>query len=188
MLDTALRLGFDDYNEDVREVLNLYKEVKNNFYRYFDPSLISAFITAQSSDVRHHLQDTVLLGEGNHFRVYKIRLDSDVNVAVSCAKPKFLKEFSHQKNKWVDMMGTVKKIDHVLIPPMELFETENDLAYIQPCCDSGKYLFEDRVLSKLSRSLDRALYERQMGLIDGQQIMEYKGLAFVVDWSDLSFL
>lgn len=185
MLDLALRLGFDEVNDDINVVLNQYQKVKHDFYRSFDPSLISSFLLGLLSNAHHRASNAEILGEGNHFRVYKLKLSSEMTVAVSCAKPKFLKHLSSQNLSWVGMMKAVQRIDHVLIPPMELFETDDQLAYIQPCCKDQNFLITKKYLSTLSASLDHLLYEHHLRLIDGQQIMAYEGLAFVVDWSDL---
>lgn len=186
MLDMALRLGFDELNDDINVVLSQYQKVKHDFYRAFDPSLVTSFLNDQLSNAYYRAPNAELLGEGNHFRVYKLKLSSNMALAVSCAKPKFLKQLPAQKRSWVSMMKAVQGINHVLIPPMELFETEDQLAYIQPCCTGEIFLLNKAYLSKLSQSLDRVLYEHQLRLIDGQQILAHEGLAFVVDWSDLT--
>lgn len=162
-----------------QELTKQRAEIVKEFYRSYDPALIRQCFTN-----KHQLG--LELGEGRHFRSYRLRGQGTLELAINFAKPSF---FDSELGSWKSSLKRLGRINHPLLPPFELVEDANAeiLAYVLPYCEKDlprstwPVLGVERWLEDFTRSLSGA----GLWLDDYLQLRSCRNHPFVIDYSDL---
>ena len=167
--------------EDERE--SLLREERELFCAALDPSRVLE-ILPRFEPARHRLR---LLGEGAHFQSWYWPVEPDYPLVISLATDRFRHPDQPPPLEWMGCMKKLQKLRLPLVPPMEVFEMGERLAYVMPFGDSlaeaAGPLWQP--VDELAADLLRQLAHHGLGLDDHLQIRCRGNLPFVVDWSDL---
>ena len=126
-----------------------------------------------------------LLGQGRHFTAYRFKR-GDFSYTLCIARPAFQTEQSIESSRWTRAITKIQRVDHPMIPPMEIIENMAGLAYIRPYCESLVMTSAIQTSAKVVEL--KARLQRAGLLLDDYFHIGYCGSeAFVLDWSDLKF-
>lgn len=157
--------------------------IKTKFQKTFDPSLVIHFVKSRNET---HVE---LIGEGTHFRSYRMRGGED-GVVVSLAKANFRDGLRASQEEWRRRLYVVKGLNAPLIPPLETLWVHDQLAVVMPYMpqkeDSASPAWLP--LKNHTTTLQQKLRQQGFFLADVLQIRCLDGVPFVIDWSDLDLL
>lgn len=154
--------------------------IVKDFYRSFDPSL-----SQQSLKQTHQLG--LALGEGRHFKSYRLPARGPLALAINLAKASFLDRDPRQKAEWKKSMAKLERLQHPLLPPFQLVEDAENLGYVLPYCESAVPQSEwSRLgLSPWIEDCVASLASAGLWLDDYLQLRACRGHPLLIDYSDL---
>ncbi len=157
--------------------------IKTKFQKSFDPSLVIHFV---KSRIETHVE---LIGEGSHFRSYRMRSGED-GVVVSLAKPTFRDGLRASQEEWRRRIYVVKGLNAPLIPPIEALWVHDQLAVVMPYMPQAEEAASSAwlPLKNHTQTLQQSLRQQGFFLADVLQIRCLNGVPFLIDWSDLDVL
>lgn len=151
------------------------------FYRSLDTSLIRSGILYGPA-----FRVWPLMGEGRHFQCFRLKSSGALDLAVLVAKPSFQDGDDRRRQAWKNDLSRLKKLDHPLIPPMEVIEDNEFFAYVQPFCEQDLVLSDS--LKAAWEDLLRSMAQIGLELDDYPQLRSCQGQALVIDFSELKRL
>lgn len=162
---------------------NTLRFIKTKFQKSFDPSLVIHFVKSRNGA---HFE---LLGEGTHFRSYRMRSGED-GVVVSLAKSTFRNGLRASQEEWRRRIYVVKGLNIPLVPPLEALWVQDQLALIMPYMPQTELAISPAWLPLQNHieTLQQNLRQQSLHLADVIQIRCIDGVPFVMDWSDLDVL
>lgn len=120
------------------------------------------------------------LGAGAHFEAYSLE-NNGLRLVVKRAREGFLSNLPGLRRAWIAAMRSIQNSPIPMVPPFELFEEVDTLAYVMPF---GENL--DRPLPALEvEGLVEALASRGLEITDYPQFRWIEANPYIVDWSDL---
>ena len=157
------------------------RRLSDLFYQSFDSSKVFSFFRRLPPKT---------LGEGAHFRVYKLASSSSSlpALSVNIAKPNFYEGKGPQFRKhWIGWIKTLRHEVVDLIPPLEVIEDEDTLAIVMPF---GEDPIEQAAThwQPIAEALTQALKQLEgAGYVieDKIQGRSWQGIPFICDFSDL---
>lgn len=156
--------------------------IVKDFYASFDPSWLWQEWNRAEQSAR-----TLVSGEGRHFRSYRIRGRTTLDLALNVAKPQFHRSSPIDRREWIGLMRKLKAVNHPLLPPTEVLSEQDDerLLIIQPYCEEALSLSEMPALRPLLSELEELLAREGLMLDDYWQLRNCRGHPFVIDFSEL---
>lgn len=157
-------------------------DIVKEFYANFDPS----WLWQEWSRVERSPR-TLIVGEGRHFKSYRIRGKGSLDLALNVAKQQFHKNSTVSRREWIGLMRKLKTVIHPLLPPTEVLSEQDDerLLIIQPYCEETLSLSEMPAIRPLLQELEKLLASHGLVLDDYWQLRNCRGHPFVIDFSEL---
>ena len=112
------------------KLINSKSKLTELFYRSLDLSLIRS----ELQEKRHLTAAWSCSGEGRHFRCYRYVQPGALDLAILLAKPAFLDSDVTLRTEWGLDLRRLHRLDHPMVPPLDLIEDQAFLAYVQPFC------------------------------------------------------
>lgn len=159
--------------------------LKETFYRHFDRSRLEVLLALGDRDLASRAD---LLGEGAHFRAWRIRgrSPSTMDIVFKRATAGFDRQDPLAPREWVQAMARLRGAGG-LIPPFEVLETEHGVGIAMPFGDRpfAEAAAHWQPLADRLDELSVALAARGLKLADVPQGRCWSGVPFLYDLSDV---
>ncbi len=167
-------------SEQDRELIEKRQSICRDFYRSFDRAQVD-------TQLGRLPKGGIELGEGRHFRSFRLSSNSSIDLAINIAKPAFGQGDPSFRREWQQRMRLVQTLTHPLLPPFELVGDTDLLAYVLPYCEASLPP-EDwdvyQVRPEL-RTFEETLAQKGLVLDDYWQLRLCCQHPFVIDFSEL---
>lgn len=168
----------------VRDLTESRQRIARDFYRSFDADL-ALTLAADLSKTGE------FLGEGRHFRSYRLRSRGSLDLVLNLAKPAFGLADGPKVGAWRGYMKALQRLAHPLLPPLEVLPSgEAAAAFVMPYCEEiiPEKSWDDLGLRALLETFEAELALAGLILDDYWQLRSCQGHPFVTDFSELMSL
>jgi hypothetical protein len=163
--------------------------LQREFYSSYDPSLHSALATAFSAGKFQRTE--VLLGEGRHFRAWKVLVGPGRHQVLTLSNSAFETERgSGGLQRWLRAMKVLQTANLSLVPPLAVVQLGAKISVMMPF-GTGKQTpmkVHWQHIDQHIEQLTADLHANRLKLDDHIQIKVSDGVPFVCDFSDLYLL
>lgn len=157
-------------------------QIVRDFYRAFDLS----WMERQIRDLDRLPPQP--LGEGRHFRSYRVISGKSLDLALNVAKRSFGEGQSATRRLWCQAIRQLQSLSHPLLPPIEVIPLQDDgIAYVMPYCEQEVPMasLRQEAFRTWLAEWERELEGLGLWMDDYWQLRLCRGHPFVIDFSEL---
>ena len=156
------------------------------FYRHYDPSRHLA--VGEDILAGKFRRTECFLGEGRHFRAWKVLVGSDSNQVLTLSNETFVAERGTGGiQRWLNNMKTLQSANLLLVPPFAIQQVGTAITLMMPFGNHVQSALNPHwlPLAAHKEQLAKKLLALRLVIDDHLQIKVSGGIPFVCDFSDL---